>query len=128
MSRTTSTATSSAATRAATPPSVHFCASVLQSPEPAAHAYATDVLGFAELEVGGTDQVTADAAEVVVRDRADGPETSAVVEPSTYQAPSSRSPTNRRPSPPPACSCTGSARPTTPGWCRPPRCASASPG
>ncbi|HEU5085255.1 MAG TPA: Gmad2 immunoglobulin-like domain-containing protein [Acidimicrobiales bacterium] len=46
-----------------------------ESPESAAQAYATDVLGFTELELGDTDQATADAAAVVVRDRADGPET-----------------------------------------------------
>jgi len=46
-----------------------------ESPEPAAQAYAADVLGFTELVLGDTDQSTADAADVVVKDRADGPET-----------------------------------------------------
>lgn len=46
-----------------------------ESPESAAQAYATDVLGFTELELGDTDQSTEEAADVVVKDRADGPET-----------------------------------------------------
>lgn len=46
-----------------------------ESPAPAAEAYATDVLGFTELQLGDADQATPDVAEIVVRDRADGPET-----------------------------------------------------
>lgn len=46
-----------------------------QAPEPAAQAYATDVLGFTEVVLGAADEGATGATEVVVQDRADGPKT-----------------------------------------------------
>jgi hypothetical protein len=46
-----------------------------EAPAAAARAYATDVLGFSELVLGGPRQTGEDAAEVVVQDRDDGPDT-----------------------------------------------------
>lgn len=46
-----------------------------EAPAAAARAYATDVLGFSELVLGGPRQTGEEAAEVVVQDRDDGPDT-----------------------------------------------------
>jgi hypothetical protein len=46
-----------------------------EAPVAAARAYATDVLGFSELVLGGPRQTGEDMAEVVVQDRDDGPDT-----------------------------------------------------